>query len=411
MKTTILYRPVGEKEMILIMESGYKKFPPRLEWQPIFYPVLDEDYASEIAEKWNTRDEAGNYLGFVTRFEVLKETADQYPAQNVGAGNHNELWVPSEQLETFNEAIVGEIKVLRVFMGKDFKKPAGAEVENLLLNIKKLTMTNKGMAKDTLEILARKYYINENNEKINIENELEICRSETILYSSEKLAELAEARLPEVAFETKFETWNCSSLKAILQLAEEENPEKLMCLNFASAKNPGGGFINGAEAQEESLARTSGLYESLLQAPYYYEAHRAMESCFYTDMMIYSPKVPVFRKDKGELLTKPVVCNFITSPAVNAGVVRKQEPERQNEIADAMDVRIDKMLSLAFHRENEVLILGAWGCGVFKNDPKEIAGLFKKHLQGKYKNKFKRVVFAVMTKKKEEMLKPFEEIS
>lgn len=342
---------------------------------------------------------------------MLKETADQYPAQNVGARNHNELWVPSEQLETFNEAIVGEIKVLRVFMGKDFKKPASAEVENLLLNIKKLTMTNKGMAKDTLEILARKYYINENNEKINIENELEICRRETILYSSEKLAELAEARLPEVAFETMFETWNCSSLKAILQLAEEENPEKLMCLNFASAKNPGGGFINGAEAQEESLARTSGLYESLLQAPYYYEAHRAMESCFYTDMMIYSPKVPVFRKDKGELLTKPVVCNFITSPAVNAGVVRKQEPERQNEIADAMGVRIDKMLSLAFHRENEVLILGAWGCGVFKNDPKEIAGLFKKHLQGKYKNKFKRVVFAVMTKKKEEMLKPFEEIS
>lgn len=272
-------------------------------------------------------------------------------------------------------------------------------------------MTNKGMAKDTLEILARKYYINGNNERIDIENELEISRNETILYSSEMLAEFTKAQFPEFIFETKFETWNCSSLKAILQLAEEENPEKLMCLNFASAKNPGGGFINGAEAQEESLARTSGLYESLLQAPYYYEAHRAMESCFYTDMMIYSPKVPVFRKDKGELLEKPVACNFITSPAVNAGVVRKQEPERQDEIADAMDVRIDKMLALAFHRENEVLILGAWGCGVFKNDPKEIAGLFKKHLQGKYKNKFKRVVFAVMTKKKEEMLRPFEEIS
>jgi len=411
MKTTTLYRPLGEKEMILIMESGYKKFPPRLDWQPIFYPVLDEDYASEIAEKWNTRDEAGNYLGFVTSFEVLKETADQYPAQNVGARNHNELWVPSEELETFNEAIVGKIKVLRVFMGKDFKKPANDEVENLLLNIKKLTMTNKEMAKDTLEILARKYYINENNERIDIENELEISKNETVLYSSEMLAEFTKVQLPEFIFETKFETWNCSSLKAILQLAEEENPEKLMCLNFASAKNPGGGFINGAEAQEESLARTSGLYESLLQAPYYYEAHRAMESCFYTDMMIYSPKVPVFRKDKGELLTKPVVCNFITSPAVNAGVVRKQEPERQDEIADAMDVRIDKMLALAFHRENEVLILGAWGCGVFKNDPKEIAGLFKKHLQGRYKNKFKRVVFAVMTKKKEEMLRPFEEIS
>ncbi|HCN49849.1 MAG TPA: TIGR02452 family protein [Chryseobacterium sp.] len=270
-------------------------------------------------------------------------------------------------------------------------------------------MTNKGMAKDTLDILAKKYYINEHNEKIDIENELEISKKGTVLYSPEQLSEMREAAMPKTHFETHFETWKCSSLKAILQLAEEEDQEKLMCLNFASAKNPGGGFINGAEAQEESLARTSGLHESLLQAWDYYTIHRAMESCFYTDNMIYSPKVPVFRKDKGELLTKPVFCNFITSPAVNAGVVKKQEPERAGEILDVMDVRTDKMLSLALHQGNEVLILGAWGCGVFKNDPKEIAGLFKKYLQGKYKNRFKRVVFAVLTKK-EEMLKPFEEI-
>lgn len=270
-------------------------------------------------------------------------------------------------------------------------------------------MTNKGMAKDTLDILAKKYYINENNEKVNIENELEICKRETVLFSSEELAELANKELPKTDFDTTFETWNCSSLKAILRLAEEENQEKIMCLNFASAKNPGGGFINGAEAQEESLARTSALYETQLQAWDYYTVHRAMESCLYTDMMIYSPKVPVFRKDKGELLAKPVLCNFITSPAVNAGVVKRQEPEKVNEIFSAMELRMDKMLSLALKRGNETLILGAWGCGVFKNDPKEIAELFKKHLHGKYKNKFKRVVFAVLTKK-EEMIKPFEEI-
>ncbi|UFH30525.1 TIGR02452 family protein [Chryseobacterium sp. C-71] len=270
-------------------------------------------------------------------------------------------------------------------------------------------MTNKGMAKDTLEILAKKYYINEHNEKINIENELEISKKETVLFSSEELSEMTTKELPKTNFETQFEVWRCSSLKAILQLAEEENQEKIMCLNFASAKNPGGGFINGAEAQEESLARTSGLHESLLQGWDYYRIHREMESCFYTDMMIYSPKVPVFRKDKGELLTKPVLCNFITSPAVNAGVVKQKEPERVGEIFGTMDVRTDKMLALALHQGNETLILGAWGCGVFKNDPKEIAELFKKHLQGKYKNKFKRVVFAVLTKK-EEMIKPFEEI-
>lgn len=136
MKTTTLYRPVGEKEMLLIIESNYKKFPPRLEWQPIFYPVLNEDYASEIAEKWNTRDGTGNYLGFVTKFEVLKEVANQYPSQNVGAKNHNELWIPSEELEIFNQAIVGNIEVTKVFMGKDFKKATDNILENLISKLK-----------------------------------------------------------------------------------------------------------------------------------------------------------------------------------------------------------------------------------------------------------------------------------
>jgi hypothetical protein len=136
MKTKTLYRPVGEKEMILIIESNYKRFPPRLEWQPIFYPVLDKDYASEIAEKWNTRDEAGNYLGFVTEFEVLEFEVNQYPAQNVGAKNHNELWVPSEELEKFNQAIVGNIEAIKVFVGNDFNKTENTDVENLILKLK-----------------------------------------------------------------------------------------------------------------------------------------------------------------------------------------------------------------------------------------------------------------------------------
>ena len=139
MKTKTLYRPVGEKEMILIIESNYKKFPPRLEWQPIFYPVLDEDYASEIAEKWNTRDEAGNYLGFVTEFEVLEDEVNKYPAQNVGARNHNELWIPSEELEAFNLAIVGIIEVKKVFIGNEFKESENTNVEKLLLKLKNET--------------------------------------------------------------------------------------------------------------------------------------------------------------------------------------------------------------------------------------------------------------------------------
>ncbi|WP_261510506.1 ADP-ribosylation/crystallin J1 [Chryseobacterium paludis] len=135
MKTIRLYRPVGEKEMILIIESDYKNFPPRLEWQPTFYPVLNEDYASEIAEKWNTRDQSGNYLGFVTQFDVVESEADKYPPQNVGAKNHNELWVPAEELDKFNQAIVGEINVTKVFIGNDFIQSENTEIEELILKL------------------------------------------------------------------------------------------------------------------------------------------------------------------------------------------------------------------------------------------------------------------------------------
>ncbi len=136
MKTKTLYRPVGEKEMVLIIENNFRKFPPRLKWQPVFYPVLDENYASEIAEKWNTRDEAGNFLGFVTRFDVLEDELKKYPTQNVGAKNHNELWIPSEDLETFNQAVVGNIEVIKAFVGDDFRKPANADIERLILKYK-----------------------------------------------------------------------------------------------------------------------------------------------------------------------------------------------------------------------------------------------------------------------------------
>ncbi|MBK1894787.1 ADP-ribosylation/crystallin J1 [Chryseobacterium paridis] len=137
MKTITLYRPVGEKEMMLIISSGNKKFPSRLEWQPIFYPVLNEDYASEIAEKWNTRDQAGNYLGFVTEFEVLESEVDKYPTENVGAKNHNELWVPAEKLNEFNQAIVGGIKATKVFVGADYLQSEYKEITNLISELKK----------------------------------------------------------------------------------------------------------------------------------------------------------------------------------------------------------------------------------------------------------------------------------
>ncbi|HFK5501568.1 TPA: TIGR02452 family protein [Elizabethkingia anophelis] len=269
--------------------------------------------------------------------------------------------------------------------------------------------TNKEIAQETLNIITRKYYLNNDGEKVDIEKELEFCNDNTRFFTAEELSSLMKNETPQEKHDMQIEVWNCSSLEAILQLSSTENQDLIMCLNFASAKNPGGGFINGAIAQEESLARASALYASQLKAETFYKIHRGMKSCFYTDHMIYSPKVPIFRDDTGALLSEAVFCNIITSAAVNAGVVRQTEPNNATTIASVMNERIDKMLALALDQKNEVLILGAWGCGVFKNSPKEIAELFKNHLQGKYKGKFKRVVFAIFTKN-EGILKPFESI-
>jgi hypothetical protein len=117
---TKLYRPVGLKEMELIAENGYKKFPPRLEWQPIFYPVLNQKYAEQIAKEWNTNDELSGNCGIVTEFEVSADYLDKFEIQNVGGEIHNELWVPSEELENFNKNIFGEIKIVNAFFGEKY---------------------------------------------------------------------------------------------------------------------------------------------------------------------------------------------------------------------------------------------------------------------------------------------------
>jgi hypothetical protein len=107
-----LYRPVGQGELDLIAETGWRAFPPRLPHQPIFYPVLNEEYATMIARDWNTKDEASGRVGYVLRFAVRAEVADRYPVQTVGGRICQELWVPAEELDAFNDAIVGRIEVI-----------------------------------------------------------------------------------------------------------------------------------------------------------------------------------------------------------------------------------------------------------------------------------------------------------
>ena len=112
MRTKILYRPVGPAELELIKQSEWKKFPPRLPDQPIFYPVLNEEYAIQINEQWNVPAYGS---GFVTKFHVEEDYVSKFQEQNVGGEIHNELWVPAEELEEFNNHIIGLIKVKKKF--------------------------------------------------------------------------------------------------------------------------------------------------------------------------------------------------------------------------------------------------------------------------------------------------------
>ena len=112
MPTKTLFRPVGPDELKLIEASGFSAFPPRLPEQPIFYPVLNREYARQIARDWNVRDSG---VGFVTQFEVDSAYLEQFPRQVVGGSVHEELWVPAEQLDEFNSHIVGKIEVIETF--------------------------------------------------------------------------------------------------------------------------------------------------------------------------------------------------------------------------------------------------------------------------------------------------------
>jgi hypothetical protein len=116
-KTTTLFRPVGQQELDLIRDSGWTAFPPRLPFQPIFYPVLDEAYAVQIARDWNTKDAASGNVGYVTRFAVRTGFLQRYPVQTAGSSRHREYWIPAAELEAFNRNIVGLIEVLAEFHG------------------------------------------------------------------------------------------------------------------------------------------------------------------------------------------------------------------------------------------------------------------------------------------------------
>ena len=267
-------------------------------------------------------------------------------------------------------------------------------------------------AMETLNILEKGQYSLPNENVISIAEEQTAARLGTKVYRPEELEELddaIEAKLASLDHQTILEVHRTNSLAAAAPLT---STYKTAVHNFASARNPGGGFLTGAKAQEEDLSRASGLYPCLKdRAQVFYNANRKSGTSFYTDHMVFSPQVPVFRNLEGELLEKPFLVDFLTAPAVNAGAIHKNEKRHIDDIEATMRARIYYLLGIAVLQDVEALVTGAWGCGVFENEPLMIAGLFSEMLNkgGPYSRAFKHVSFAVLDKMEDgKFIQPFK---
>lgn len=265
---------------------------------------------------------------------------------------------------------------------------------------------NKKIAEDTLRILKQGFYTNAFGEKIIIKSAQQYSEDITKVYSPTETDILIGKNilnLPSKA--TNYKVVNDTTLNVVRKMLEA-GYDKILCLNFASAKNPGGGFLNGSLAQEESIARATGLYPCLLNALEYYNTNRSTQSCIYTDYMIYSPDVPIIKKEDGQYLENFCTVSIITAPAVNAGLVREREPHSVPEIEVVMKRRIEKVLKISFEHGHKNLVLGAWGCGVFRNSPEEVSRYFKEVIDNKFSSVFDNIFFGIYSKD-EKFIIPF----
>ena len=202
----------------------------------------------------------------------------------------------------------------------------------------------KRIGAETVEIVQRGWYETDDGGRVDISHQVANCVQATRLYEPAELSELLTNFLVS-SYRTVFDVQNETTLSAAQRLVVDQGHANTLCLNFASAKNPGGGFLGGSQAQEESLARSSALHASLITQNAYYDVNRGCRTALYTDHMIYSPNVPVFRRDEGRLLTEPYLLSMLTAPAVNAGAVKKNEPASEPQIRSTMNRRIELVLA------------------------------------------------------------------
>lgn len=279
-------------------------------------------------------------------------------------------------------------------------------------------MDRKLMAKETLEIIEQGYYVpdikNNNsqkteNEQITIKEDTEYSISHSILFSPEEGTEILQkyGACPGCS-RPETRVANISTVEAIRMLTTE-GKSNIGVLNFASAKNAGGGFLNGAKAQEESLAVSSTLYPTLTAHEEYYRENLAHRSMMYLDYAIYSPEVVFFRDEAFRLTETPVKASVLTLPAVNMGQVLLKG-ENAEDAKRVMHQRMRLALGIFAEQKAKHLVLGAYGCGVFRNDPVEIAKWWRELLEESTGQYFDSVFYAVLDHSKgQDCIKAFQQ--
>ncbi len=258
------------------------------------------------------------------------------------------------------------------------------------------------VAQETVAIVERGAYTLPSGTSVDVRLAVDRAVAGTRLYAPGDFADLSPA-LPAHEGPPAIEVTGETTAEAARRLVEREGVPHVAALNFASARNPGGGFLRGAKAQEEDLARCSALYACQVPHHAYYAANRAQASLLYTDHLIYSPDVPFFRDDSLALLPAPFLVSILTSPAPNAGEARAHGEDPAG-IRATLERRGEQVLRVAAHHGHRTLVLGAWGCGVFRCDPVEVAAVFAELLATPPPGRaFSRVVFAVFDRSKEQL--------
>lgn len=261
-------------------------------------------------------------------------------------------------------------------------------------------MSLTGVAQETLAIVGRGDYVSPRGKTVVVREQVDAAVRGTVLLRPADFDALLAARpwasTSKGAALPRIELTPETTAQAARRLFEDEGVSDVMALNFASAKNPGGGFIRGAKAQEEDLARCSALYTCQLTQRAFYDENRAHGSMLYTDHMIHSPGVPFFRDERLDLLEAPFLVSILTAPAPNAGEAERNGRNEGHAVRATLESRARKVLAAAAAHGHRTLVLGAWGCGVFRNDPGQVAGAFAVGLEDPvFAGAFDRVVFAV----------------